>query len=140
MNLFVWIPLGLLFILLVLAFYKRYQMIKNIEEVADHPELKHLNDADFEKFIAKGVSLVDFWAPWCTPCKIQAPVLNQLAEELEGQAQIAKIDIDHNKKMASTYGVKNIPTLILYKDGEPVKRFVGVKSKGVLSKAILQHV
>ena len=95
-----------------------------------------LNDQNFKKTIAKGVTLVDFWAPWCGPCKMVAPVVAEIADEMKDQAKIGKLNVDVSKKTASEFGIRSIPTLIVFKDGNPVQQFVGVKSKGALLKAI----
>ncbi len=73
--------------------------------------------------------LVDFWADWCAPCKMIAPVVEQIAEEKEGDLRVAKLDVDENQRIAASMGVMSIPTLILFKDGEPVARLVGFASK-----------
>ncbi|MFO7942320.1 MAG: thioredoxin [Bacillota bacterium] len=73
--------------------------------------------------------LVDFWADWCAPCKMIAPVVEQIAEEKDGDLRVAKLDVDENQRIAASMGVMSIPTLILFKDGEPVARLVGFASK-----------
>ncbi|RLD40426.1 MAG: thioredoxin [Bacteroidetes bacterium] len=96
-----------------------------------------LTDATFQKTISKGVTLVDFWAPWCTPCKIQGPIVSEVAEAIGDKASICKLDVDQNKKIASKLKIRSIPTIIIFKDGEPVKQFIGVKTKAVLLKSVL---
>ncbi len=73
--------------------------------------------------------LVDFWADWCAPCKMIAPVVEQIAEEKDGDLRVAKLDVDENQRIAASMGVMSIPTFILFKDGEPVARLVGFASK-----------
>ncbi len=102
--------------------------------------VKVLSDEDFDNTINSGVSLVDFWAAWCGPCKVQGPIVDELADEIGEKANICKLDIDHNQKTAQKLGIRNIPTLLLFKDGKPVEKFVGVKPKGVLLKAINAHI
>jgi len=100
----------------------------------------NLTDAVFDKTIAEGVVLVDFWAVWCPPCRIQNPIIEQVAIEIGEKAKIAKLDVDHNPRSASVHRVQNIPTLIIFKDGEVVQRFVGVQQKETLLAAIQSHI
>ncbi|MCS5428473.1 thioredoxin, partial [Staphylococcus aureus] len=86
-------------------------------------------DANFDEQIKEGVSLVDFWAPWCGPCKMIAPVLEDLAKDVEGKANIVKLDVDENQATAAKYEVMSIPTLIVFKDGEAVDKVVGFQPK-----------
>ena len=89
--------------------------------------ISHLNDEDFQKAISKGLTLVDFYATWCGPCRMIAPILEQLAVKLEGKATIAKVDIDQAGQVTADLQITSVPTLILFKDGKEVKRVVGVK-------------
>ncbi|CAD2074816.1 Thioredoxin [Jeotgalicoccus aerolatus] len=98
-----------------------------------------VNDAGFKEEIGSGLTLVDFWAPWCGPCKMIAPILEELAPEVEGKANIAKLNVDDNQATASEYEVMSIPTLILFKDGEPVDKVVGFQPKEQLSALIEKH-
>ncbi len=102
--------------------------------MAEH--LKYLNDDNFESTIAEGVTLVDFYADWCGPCRMIAPIVEELATEMQGQANIAKVDIENSQKTTSSFNVTSIPTLILFKDGKEVKRIVGVRGKEDLKKLI----
>jgi thioredoxin 1 len=97
---------------------------------------KHITDADFEAAIASGATLVDFWAPWCGPCKAIAPLLDELAGEYEGKLQIAKINIDESPIVASQFGVMSIPTLILFKNGKLASQKVGGSNKAALKAFI----
>jgi len=93
------IPVLIIVALLVVSFYKRYKMIKNIDSnAADSVNLIILKDATFKNQINSGVTLIDFWAPWCMPCKIQGPIVSEVADELKGKAAICKFNIDENKK------------------------------------------
>jgi len=95
-----------------------------------------LTKDNFKQSIENGVSLVDFWAPWCGPCKMQLPIVEELSSELEGQAVVAKINVDEEPELASQFGVMSIPTLILFKDGQPVDKMVGLQSKDSLKAKI----
>ena len=101
--------------------------------------LYDVNDAGFKEEIGSGLTLVDFWAPWCGPCKMIAPILEELAPEGLGKANIAKLNVDENQATASEYEVMSIPTLILFKDGEPVDKVVGFQPKEQLAALIEKH-
>ena len=100
--------------------------------------VKHITDAEFQGTVANGVTLIDFWAPWCGPCKMIAPILEELAGELGGKAQIVKINIDDNPQVAGQYGIMSIPTLLLFKDGKKVDQKVGGQAKPQLKAFIEQ--
>jgi thioredoxin 1 len=86
-----------------------------------------LDDENFEKHIADGVTLVDFYADWCGPCRMLAPVFEQVAKEMHGKAKFGKVDADKAEKVAAAFRITSIPTLILFKDGEEVNRVVGIR-------------
>lgn len=88
----------------------------------------------------QGTVLVDFWAPWCGPCKMIAPVLEELDKELGEQLKIAKVNVDDNPESASRFGVMSIPTLIVFKDGQPVDKVVGFNSKDALKNVVTKHI
>lgn len=98
--------------------------------------IKELDQQTFESEIQQGVTLVDFWAPWCGPCRMQAPILEQVAAQIGDRACIAKLNVDDHPQIAARYGIRSIPTLILFKDGRPVRQFVGVQPEHVLVSAI----
>ncbi len=103
---------------------------------------QEVTDATFEQEVlkAKGNVLVDFWAPWCGPCRFVAPVLEEIAQEKEGSLTILKLNIDENQRTAMEYGVMSIPTMILYKDGKPIKQVVGAKPKPALLRDLEPHL
>ncbi|NOQ30594.1 MAG: thioredoxin [Helicobacteraceae bacterium] len=88
-----------------------------------------LNGSNFEATVKEGVSLVDFWAPWCGPCRMIAPVIEELAEAFEGKANICKVNTDDEQDIAVKYGIRSIPTILFFKDGEMVDQMVGAASK-----------
>ncbi|MFC3749952.1 thioredoxin [Paenibacillus sp. GCM10012306] len=99
-----------------------------------------LTKQSFQNEIQSGVTLVDFWASWCGPCKIQLPIVDELAGEMKGQATLATVNVDNEPELASQFGVRSIPTLLLFKDGQLVDTMVGVNPKNVLKDKILNLV
>ena len=97
-----------------------------------------ITDSNFEETVLKSDKqvMVDFWAAWCGPCRMVGPIIDELSEEYEGKAIIGKIDIDLNQQYAAQFGVRNIPTVLVFKDGELVDRKVGVSSKNDYAEAI----
>ncbi len=89
----------------------------------------HLNYPNFDEVVGKSTILVDFWAEWCGPCKVQDPILDEIARELEGKILVGKVNVDDNRTLANKYGIMNIPTMILFINGEKVHHFVGLQSK-----------
>lgn len=96
-------------------------------------------DQTFTTDTSEGVVLVDFWAPWCGPCKMIAPVLQELDTEIGDTAKIVKVDVDENQETAGKFGVMSIPTLIVLKDGEVVDKVVGFQPKEALAELISKH-
>jgi thioredoxin 1 len=131
---------GLLFASLITYMYFAYKKIKNTPETETHSAIKELNDTNFQAQVKNGVTLVDFWASWCMPCKMMAPILNETAEALGNTAKIGKLDVDSNQASSAKYGVRSIPTLILFKNGKEINRFVGFKNKDFLLKEIKKAV
>jgi thioredoxin 1 len=95
-----------------------------------------LSENDLNHLIGKGVSLIDFNAPWCAPCHVQEPILTRIAGRFQGKAAVGVINVDTLRKTAQDMGIRSIPTLILFKNGKEIQRFVGLQSETVLSQAI----
>ncbi|RXK12683.1 thioredoxin [Halarcobacter mediterraneus] len=95
-----------------------------------------LTNDNFDATVKEGVSLVDFWAPWCGPCRMLAPVIDELAEDFDGKANICKVNTDEQQDLAVKYGVRSIPTIVFMKDGEVVDTLVGAQSKQALADKI----
>ncbi|MCK5862152.1 MAG: thioredoxin [Candidatus Hydrogenedentes bacterium] len=95
-----------------------------------------LTDDTFAAGVESGVSLVDFWAEWCGPCRMMTPILDEVATEVEDRAKVYKVNVDDAQKVAVQFGVQSIPTLLVLKDGKEVQRFVGVTQKADLTTAI----
>jgi len=94
-----------------------------------------LTTANFD-VVKEGVTLVDFWAPWCGPCRMLAPVIDELAEEFEGKAKICKVNTDEVQDLAVEFGIRSIPTLLFFKNGEVVEQMVGAQSKQAIADKI----
>ena len=97
-----------------------------------------INESNFEELVLNSDKpvLVDFWAAWCGPCRMVAPIIDELTEEYEGKAVIGKVDVDANQEFAAKYGVRNIPTVLIFKNGEVVDKQVGVAPKNVYTGKI----
>lgn len=101
-----------------------------------------ITDATFDEVVLKSDKpvMVDFWAAWCGPCRMVAPIMDQLTEEYEGKAVIGKVDVDNNQEFAAKYGVRNIPTVLVFKNGEVVEKQVGVAPKATYAEKIDAHL
>lgn len=105
-------------------------------------KIKHITDDSFETDVLKSDKpvLVDFWAEWCGPCKMIAPILEEVATEYDGKIQIAKLDVDANQSVPAKFGIRGIPTLILFKNGAPAAQKVGAMAKGQLTSFIDSNI
>ncbi|MFH1120521.1 MAG: thioredoxin [Bacteroidota bacterium] len=135
---------GLIVTLSIIALFGIYMIysfrrMKSMATVPESEKILTLTDKNFQAQIQKGLVMVDFWAEWCMPCKVMGPVLNELAEDESFKATVAKLNVDHFQSVSQKQGVRGIPTLILFKNGKEVDRFVGVKPRDFLIKQVLKH-
>jgi thioredoxin 1 len=112
------------------------------EDAMNDTRPKAVTETNFEDEVLSAATpvLVDFWAEWCGPCRVIAPVLDQLADEIGSDATIRKVDVDENQALAARYGIRSIPTLMVFKGGEPVETLTGVQSQAALNAALQRHV
>lgn len=130
-----YIGLGILALIIAWAAYS-YRRMKNVKDTPPSKDIRILENKNFKTVVKRGKVLVDFWAPWCAPCKMVAPALNEIAEEQKGNITIAKVNVDKQQALAQKYGIRNIPTMILFENGKEVKRIMGVKPKRSILKEV----
>jgi len=127
---------GIILAILGGLFIKARAGMKNIPVVDDNEKILTLTDKNFLHQTKNRLVLVDFWASWCAPCRMMAPVLNEVSSELSGNSHVGKVNIEQYQSLAQKFQVRNIPTLILLKNGTEVNRFVGIKNKEFLLQQI----
>lgn len=121
---------------LVAMFAYGYFKMKQVGNVQSSTNIIHLTDKNFGNITRNGITLVDFWAEWCTPCKMLVPVMNDIADELKGKVKVGKLNVDASRQTAAKFNIRNIPTVIVFKNGKEYKRLVGVKSKNAYIKEL----
>ncbi|MBS4761285.1 thioredoxin [Carnobacteriaceae bacterium zg-ZUI252] len=99
-----------------------------------------LTDSQFKEATAQGVVLVDFWAPWCGPCRMQSPIIDELHEEMGDKVTFAKVNVDESTETAREFRVMSIPTMIVFKDGQPVETLVGLRQKEQLEDVLAKYM
>jgi thioredoxin 1 len=95
-----------------------------------------VSKTEFEETIQHGITVIDFNAPWCGPCRIQEPILEKIAQQFDDKTVIASVNVDHHQGIAQTLGIQSIPTIIIFKDRKEVKRFVGLQPESILSETL----
>jgi thioredoxin 1 len=110
--------------------------------MAESNNIATITDANFQSEIAdnSGLSMVDFWAEWCGPCRLIAPFVEQLAEEYAGQVKVGKLDVDANQRTAAQFNVRSIPTVLFFKNGQMVDQVIGALPKPALERKIQEHL
>lgn len=124
--------------LIIVGYVYVINKVRKTPMVENHQKIIVLEDKNFDASIKNKTILVDFWAAWCMPCKMIAPVLNEIAEELPEGKFIGKVDVEKFPGLSNRFKIRGIPTLILFKNGKEIERFVGVKSKTVLKSRLLE--
>lgn len=128
------IILAIIIAAIVVLYIVARKKMKNIPSVADNEKIITLTDKNFNQQTKGKLVLVDFWAEWCAPCRMMAPILNDLANELPDDKHVGKLNIETYQSMAQRFNVRSIPTLILFENGKEINRFVGIKTKDFLLK------
>jgi thioredoxin 1 len=135
METYFWLLILLVMIVLSLVLIRVFKKLSGKEQTVSGNVII-LSDKNFRETVEKGVSVVDFWAPWCMPCRVQNPIINQLADELKGKVKICKLNIEENKKIAIQLKIKSIPNIIIFKEGKVVKQLIGIKPKTLIMKEL----
>lgn len=125
---------GLIVLLVIFSFFKAKKLQKIKYKESD--KIKILTDGNFVSIVSKGIIIVDFWAEWCMPCKLMIAIMNELAEDPTINANIAKLNVETNQATAAKYAIRSIPTIIIFKNGKEINRFVGVKTADFLKKEL----
>ena len=130
------IVIGIIISAFVFLIFMSKAKMKNLPTVVDNQNILTLTTQNFQNQTKEKLVLVDFWAPWCAPCRMMAPVLNDLAGELSEKSKVGKVNVDEHQDAARQYGIASIPTLLLFKDGQLVDRAIGAMPKPHLEQFI----
>jgi thioredoxin len=133
------IIIAIIIIVIASLYILARRQMKNIPVVADSDKILTLTDKNFQFQTKNRLVLVDFWASWCAPCRMMAPVLNEVASELTGSSHIGKVNIEQYQSLAQKFKVRNIPTMILFKNGKEINRYVGIKSRDFILQQIQKY-
>lgn len=137
--------IGLIIAIVLVVLFAAYMIysfrkMKNMGAVPESEKIITLTDKNFQTQTKTGLVLVDFWADWCMPCKVMGPVLNELAEDTQFKAKVAKLNVDHFQSVSQKFSIRGIPTIIVFKNGKEADRIVGVKSKDQIIKQVNKHI
>lgn len=108
--------------------------------MAEDNGVRNITDGDFDEVTGSGISLVDFWAPWCYPCRMQGPILEKVAEKIGGKARVCKMNVEENRETPVKFGITGIPSLLIFKNGEKVQEFLGVQQEEALVSSLEAHI
>lgn len=136
MAFFFWFSFSVFVSIIAISIYQRFKSKKEEPPIKVESKVIELTDESFEEIIQKGVTLVDFWAPWCAPCRRQDPIVTDIANEVGDTASICKINVDEYKNAARKMKIKNIPNIIIFKDGVALKQIIGAKPKRLIMGAL----
>ena len=134
------IAIGTVAVVLGFLILNARKRMNSLKDLKDSDKVAILTDQNFQNKTKSGTVLVDFWASWCMPCKMMIPVLNEVAEEANGKFTIAKVNVDEQKTTAARFGIRSIPTMILFRNGKEVKRITGVKTRDYLLKELDRRI
>ncbi|MFA8449792.1 MAG: thioredoxin [Bacteroidales bacterium] len=124
-----------LFILVIIYLAKRAQTFKKYD-VETNPNITILDDSNFSEETSSGTVLVEFWAKWCKPCKFQGVILNEIAEKEKDRIKVCKFDVDKSKNLLHQYDIDNIPSILIFQNGEVVQKLIGFKSKHAIKNVL----